>query len=190
MPDKFMIVGLGNPGRRYKKTRHNVGFMVIDRLADDQRVHLKKGRGTYEHGLWTYGGHSIILLKPLTFMNNSGIAVSEAVNYFNIELDRLLVVFDEIELPFGHLRLRRQGSSGGHNGLNSILQHLNTKMFARLRIGIGTEYAKKDMVNFVLSNFSRNEQKELDPVLDRSVEAIELFVDRGIDHAMNAVNAS
>ncbi len=190
MTDKYMIVGLGNPGLRYKYTRHNIGFMVVERFAAQFGARLKKGRGAYEHALLKHGENSVILLKPQTFMNNSGFAVADAVNYFNVDINRILVIVDEIELPFGQLRLRRQGSSAGHNGLNSIIQHLNTKLFARLRIGIGTEYAKKDMVSFVLSNFTRNEQKELDPILDASVNAIELYLERGIDSAMNMVNAS
>lgn len=135
------------------------------------------------------GDNSAILIKPLTFMNNSGNAVAEVVNYYNIELSRLLVILDEIELSLGRLRLRAQGGSGGHNGLSSIIQNLNTKQFARLRIGIGTEYAKKDMTKFVLSNFTRNEQKELDTILDQAVDAVQTFMVDGIDKAMNRYNS-
>jgi len=186
--DTYLIVGLGNPGRRYEKTRHNAGFMVVDHIAEMLGIQFKKGRGVYAicDGRWNEA--SILLAKPLTFMNNSGMAVAELVRYYQIDCSQLLVVLDEIELTFGRIRLRRQGSAGGHNGLSSIIQHLNTTSFARLRIGIGTEFAKRDMVDFVLSRFSRNEQKELDPVLATSVEAVLSFIRDGIDNAMNLYN--
>lgn len=189
MSSKYMLVGLGNPGLKYRKTRHNVGWLVIDRLAKQIGARFKKGRGPYEIAEISIDNNSVILIKPLTFMNNSGQAVAEVVNYYNIELSRLLVILDEIELSLGRLRLRAQGSSGGHNGLSSIIQHLNTKMFARLRIGIGTEYAKKDMTKFVLSNFSRNEQKELDIIINQAVDAARSFIADGIDKAMNTFNS-
>ncbi len=188
MSNKHLIVGLGNPGLKYRKTRHNIGFLVIDRLAKEKGARLKKGRGPYEIAEFQLDDRSVLLAKPLTFMNNSGQAVAELVNYFDIEFSHLLVILDEVELDFGRLRLRAQGSSGGHNGLGSIIQHLNTKLFARLRIGIGTEYAKKDMTKFVLSNFSRNEQKELDSILDQAVDAVLCFIRDGIDKAMNTYN--
>ncbi len=189
MAARKLIVGLGNPGRKYKRTRHNLGFMVVDRLAEQKGLSYKKGRGAYETAGFVHNNQSIILAKPLTFMNNSGQAVAELVNYFDVDLSQLLIVFDDIELPFGRIRLRARGSSGGHNGLDSVLQHINTKNFARLRIGIGTEYAKRDMIKFVLSSFSRNEQKELDSIIDRSIDAILDFVEYGIDFTMNKYNS-
>ncbi|RLD14059.1 aminoacyl-tRNA hydrolase [candidate division KSB1 bacterium] len=189
MSSKYLLVGLGNPGLKYRKTRHNVGWIVIDRLAKQMGSRFKKGRGPYEITEISIDNNSVILIKPLTFMNNSGQAVAEVVNYYNIELSRLLVILDEIELSLGRLRLRAQGSSGGHNGLGSIIQHLNTKMFARLRIGIGTEFAKKDMTKFVLSNFTRNEQKELDIIIDQAVDAVRSFIADGVDKAMNTINS-
>jgi peptidyl-tRNA hydrolase, PTH1 family len=188
MSDTYLIVGLGNPGRRYEKTRHNAGFMVVDRLAAVLGAKFKKGRGVYEICDVRCNEASVLLAKPLTFMNNSGTAVAELVRYYQIDFSRLLVVLDEIELPFGRVRLRRQGNAGGHNGLSSIIQHLNTTSFARLRIGIGTEFAKRDMVDFVLSRFSRNEQEELDSVLATSVDAVLSFIRDGIDNAMNLYN--
>ncbi len=190
MSNKYLIIGLGNPGLKYRKTRHNIGFLVVDRLAQAMGVRLKKGRGPYEITEFQIDGKSVLLAKPLTFMNNSGQAVAELVNYFDIDFSHLLVILDEVELDFGRLRLRAQGSAGGHNGLRSIIQHLNTKLFARLRIGIGTEYARKDMTKFVLSNFSRNEQKELDFILDQAVDAVLGFIRDGIDKAMTQYNRS
>ena len=188
MSDKFMIVGLGNPGSEYKKTRHNIGFMVADRFAQKFDAQFKKGRGTYDYTSVQIDGHTAIVAKPLTYMNKSGIAVATLLNYYSIDLSRLLIIFDEVELPFGRLRIRKQGGSGGHNGINSVIQHVNTKEFARLRIGIGTEYAKKDMTKFVLSNFTRNEQQELDQIIDESVQVVTSFIRDGIERTMNIFN--
>jgi peptidyl-tRNA hydrolase, PTH1 family len=189
MSNKYLIVGLGNPGLKYRKTRHNIGFLVADLMAHKFGVRFKKGRGLFYIAECQIESHSAIVAKPLTYMNNSGQAVAELVNYYNIDPSRLIVIVDEIELSLGRLRLRAQGTSGGHNGLNSIIQHLSTKTFARLRIGIGTEYAKKDMTKFVLANFTRNEQKELDFILDQAVDATTSFIRDGIDKAMNSFNS-
>jgi len=189
MAERMLIVGLGNPGSKYSKTRHNIGFMVLDKLAEQKGLSYKKGRGPYETAVFVQKSQPIILAKPLTFMNNSGQAVAELLHYFDIDLAQLLIVFDDIELPFGRIRLRAQGSSGGHNGLESVLQHINSKNFARLRIGIGTEYAKRDMIKFVLSSFSRNEQKDLDAIIDRSIDAVLDFIEYGIDFTMNRYNS-
>ena len=190
MPDKFLIVGLGNPGSEYEKTRHNIGFMVVDQMAQDASASFKKGRNAAVETNVNIAGHSVILAKPLTFMNNSGSAVAGLMNYYEINIDRLLVIMDEVELPFGRLRVRKQGGSAGHNGMKSIIQHINSQEFARLRIGIGTQYAKKDMSKFVLSNFSRNEQQELDLIVGKSVDVVHSFIRDGIDRTMNAFNTS
>lgn len=186
--NSYLIIGLGNPGRKYERTRHNVGFMVLDRTAEKLNAAFRKGRSSYEIVDVHWNETAVLLAKPTTYMNNSGIAVAEMVRYYNINLSNMLVVLDEIELPLGRLRLRKQGSYGGHNGLYSVIQQLNQQTFARLRIGIGTEFAKRDMVDFVLSNFSRNEQEILDPVLDTCVEAIDSFIHVGIDKTMSLFN--
>lgn len=190
MSDKFLIVGLGNPGSEYEKTRHNIGFMIVDQIARDAAASFKKGRSAAVETNVHIVGHSVILAKPLTFMNNSGSAVAGLMNYYDIDLHRLLVIMDEVELPFGRLRIRKQGGSAGHNGMKSIIQHLNSKEFARLRIGIGTEFAKKDMSKFVLSNFSRNEQQELDLIVNKSVDVVHSFIRDGIDRTMNTFNTA
>jgi PTH1 family peptidyl-tRNA hydrolase len=190
MSDKFLIVGLGNPGSEYEKTRHNIGFMVVDQIAKEASSSFKKGRNAAVETGVNIAGHSVILAKPLTFMNNSGSAVAGLMNYYDVDIDRLFVIMDEVELPFGRLRVRKQGSSAGHNGMKSIIQHINSQEFARLRIGIGTEYAKKDMSKFVLSNFSRNEQQELDLIVGRSVDVVHSFIRDGIDRTMNTFNTS
>ncbi|MBN1480470.1 aminoacyl-tRNA hydrolase [candidate division KSB1 bacterium] len=183
-----MIVGLGNPGAHYQKTRHNIGFMVVDRMVSQFDTDLKKGRGNCEIAHLDITGNSAFVVKPLAFMNNSGVVVARLLKYYNIDLSRLLVIYDEVELPFGRLRIRKKGGSGGHNGINSIIDYIKTKEFARLRIGIGTEYAKKDMTKFVLSNFSRNEQQKLDQMLAKSVNAVLSFVREGVDKTMTIYN--
>ncbi|RQV99913.1 aminoacyl-tRNA hydrolase [candidate division KSB1 bacterium] len=188
MSDKYMIVGLGNPGAHYQKTRHNIGFMVVDRMVSQFDTDLKKGRGNCEIAHLDITGNSAFVVKPLAFMNNSGVVVARLLKYYNIDLSRLLVIYDEVELPFGRLRIRKKGGSGGHNGINSIIDYIKTKEFARLRIGIGTEYAKKDMTKFVLSNFSRNEQQKLDQMLAKSVNAVLSFVREGVDKTMTIYN--
>jgi len=190
MAERFLVAGLGNPGKRYEQTRHNVGFMAVDRLAENFRVSFKAGKGDYLiSGLARTSApeKELLLLKPLTFMNNSGLAVRQALDYFKIDLDKLLLVLDEFQLPFGKLRLRPQGSDGGHNGLASVVQHLGAQDFARLRIGIGSEF-QGDAANFVLAKFSKAELQELPALISRAAEAAVEFIDHGMPQAMNKFN--
>ncbi|MBN1560753.1 aminoacyl-tRNA hydrolase [candidate division KSB1 bacterium] len=188
MSEKYMIVGLGNPGSEYERTRHNIGYMVVDRIAQEFNAQFRKGRGAYHHATTVIEGCKTILAKPLTYMNRSGLAVAQLLNYYDIDLSQLLIIFDEVDLPFGRVRVRKQGGSGGHHGINSVIQHVNSHEFARLRIGIGTEYAKKDMIKFVLSDFTRNEQQELEAIIALSVRVVSSFIRDGIDRTMNAFN--
>jgi len=182
------VAGLGNPGKRFEHTRHNAGFMAVARLAEQFRVAYKTGKGDYLLSeVARTEQQEFILLKPLTFMNNSGLAVQQAVNYFKIDRDRLLVILDEFQLPFGKLRLRPEGSDGGHNGLASVIQHLGSQDFARLRIGIGGEF-EGDPADFVLSKFSKSEQEELPGLIARAAEAAIDFIDHGMQQAMNKFN--
>ena len=184
------MAGLGNPGKRYVQTRHNVGFMAVDLLAEQFRVSFKAGKGDYAVSEVARTGDAakeFILLKPLTFMNNSGLAVRHAMDYFKIDLDGLLLILDEFQLPFGKLRLRAQGSDGGHNGLASVIQHLGSQDFARLRIGIGSEN-KGDSADFVLSKFSKSEQEELPALIARAAEAALEFILHDLPRAMNRFN--
>lgn len=190
MAEKFLVAGLGNPGKRYAQTRHNVGFMAMDRLAEQFRISFKAGKGDYFVSDVAHtgdGDREFILLKPQTFMNNSGIAVRHALDYFKVDLDKLLLILDEFQLPFGKLRLRAQGSDGGHNGLASVIQHLGSQDFARLRIGIGSE-AKGDSANFVLAKFSKSEQQELPALIARAAEAAVEFIRHDLPRAMNKFN--
>jgi len=190
MSEPYLIVGLGNPGRGYRKTRHNIGFQVVDQFADRWGASFKRGKGQYEICRFRSLKKSGYVMKPLTYMNLSGTAVSQVLNYYRINLERILVIYDEVELPFGQLRMRPHGSAAGHKGMSSIIEHINSKQFARLRIGIGTEFAKRDMTKFVLSNFSRNEQKELVSIIEKSVDATIMFIDEGIEKAMTFFNSA
>ncbi len=183
----FLIVGLGNPGKEYSRTRHNLGFMVVDLLAEKYRLEFAKGKGPYYFTKLQIGGATVILVKPLTFMNLSGRAVAAALRDFDIEaLEKLLVICDDIDLPFGTIRLRRRGSDGGQKGLRSIIETLGTREFCRLRIGIGDHF--RDAAEYVLSPFSKTEEKELPFILQFAVDAVISFVEKGIEWTMSRFN--
>ncbi|MBI4835374.1 MAG: aminoacyl-tRNA hydrolase [Planctomycetes bacterium] len=182
-----IIVGLGNPGLKYKHTRHNLGFKVIDSLTEAKDIDLRKSSRNYEAGKGTIEGNQIMLVKPLTFMNNSGIAVSALVTKTGAKPDELLVICDDFQLPPGKLRIRRGGSSGGHKGLESIIAALGTDEFARLRIGVGLP-GNMDAAEFVLMNFRKAELAEIIPAIERATEAVCEWVANGIDKSMNKYN--
>jgi PTH1 family peptidyl-tRNA hydrolase len=186
MSEKYLIAGLGNPGSRYADTRHNVGFKVIERLAERLNLSFRSGRGDY---LVAASTANVLLVKPLTYMNNSGLAVRHAADYFDVALPRLLIVFDDFQLPVGKLRLRPNGSDGGHNGMASVIQYLGSQEVPRLRLGIRAEFHKGEMADFVLSTFSKEEQKLLPEIYDRAADAALSFIHDGIQQAMNKFNA-
>ncbi|MCG8604250.1 aminoacyl-tRNA hydrolase [bacterium] len=187
MDEHYLLVGLGNPGAAYETTRHNLGFMIIDELThtlkDLQTIDITNARVKAAK----LGNNELILAKPLTYMNNSGIAVSGLVEKFNISLTHLLIILDDFNLPFGQLRLRANGSDGGHRGLESIIYQLQTTSFPRLRIGIGCE-ATEDYVDFVLGNFDEKEEKVLPEVVHCAAKAVLSFVQEGLTHTMNHYN--
>jgi len=185
MSEKHLIVGLGNPGSRYANTRHNIGFKVVERLAGRLNLSFRPGKGDY----LIASGAAVLLLKPLTFMNNSGLAVRHAVDYFGLDCLRILIVLDDHQLPLGKLRLRASGSDGGHNGMASVIQHLGTPEISRLRLGLSAEFEKGEMADYVLSTFSKEEQKRLPEICDRAVEAALSFINDGVQQAMNKFNA-
>jgi PTH1 family peptidyl-tRNA hydrolase len=192
MAELYLIAGLGNPGPRYEATRHNMGFKVVERLAERLNLYFHSGKGNYlaaSSGPRRENKDAILLLKPLTFMNNSGEAVRHAVDYFNIDPSRVLVIFDDFQLPFGKIRLRPGGSDGGHNGMASVIHYLGTPQVPRLRIGIGDKMISGDSVDFVLSSFSKEEQEVLPEVFDRAADAALSFVDEGAQQAMNRFNS-
>lgn len=184
---KFLIVGLGNIGPEYTGTRHNAGFMVADRLAEDAGVSFSSCR---------YGDMAkvkvknceLLVLKPSTFMNLSGVAVRYWMNKEKLPLNQLLIVVDDIALPFGVIRIRESGSEGGHNGLKSISEQLGNRNYARLRFGVGSEFSKGNQVNYVLGQFSTDEKKELPEKMERAAEAVKAFCLSGAAFAMNHFN--
>ena len=184
-----LIVGLGNPGDKYRRTRHNAGFMVVDELA--QRLPLS-ARERIEDG-WAVkteiAGERVVLMKPESFMNRSGYVVEAALRWFSIEPDRLVVVSDDAALPLGTLRIRPRGSHGGQNGLRSIIESIGSEEFARLRFGVGSSEPILDLASFVLSDFDESEVLRVQEMVARAAEAVFAIVENGVEHAMNAFNA-
>ncbi len=187
---EFLLVGLGNPGREYRNTRHNVGFMVIDRLAQDAGIGLTRVQHKAITGIGMLADHKVILVKPQTFMNLSGEAVSALARFYKIPPACIMVVHDDLDLPFGTLRLRPGGGSAGQKGIQSIIARLATQDFPRLRFGIGRPPGSKQGANYVLHGFSPGEQKELDYLLARAAEALRVFVQEGLETAMNRFNGA
>lgn len=186
-----LVVGLGNPGREYAGHRHNVGFMVVDRLAGAVGVALGQSRFQGRFGQGDIGKTRLLLLEPQTYMNVSGEAVSAAARFYKVEPNDLLVVHDELDLPFGRLQLKKGGGTGGHNGLESIVEQLGTPDFARLRFGIGKPAgpnAKERVVGHVLHDFSAEEREPLGPLLERAVDMARAWVSLGLAEAMNRHN--
>jgi PTH1 family peptidyl-tRNA hydrolase len=185
------IIGLGNPGKRYEGTRHNVGFEVVDRLADHLKIAFRAGRGEFMWAEGEYRDQPRTLVKPMTYMNESGIAAAEIREQFDVALNDFLVVCDDFQLPLGRVRLRLSGSDGGHNGLYSIIYHLQSEDFARLRCGIGSEHTpvdKTSMAEYVLDSFAEDERPAAAEMVDRAKEACLSVVIDGIEKTMNRIN--
>lgn len=183
----YLIVGLGNPGRKYKKTRHNLGFTVVDLIARQQNCIFRRRQNYFSAEFFVNQKH-IVLMKPMTYMNLSGLAVLRGLKRYKIVLSNLLVVSDDINLPFAKMRIRPKGSPGGHNGLLSIVEHIQSDQFPSLRIGIQPEEKNFDMVDFVLSPFSKQEKAGLDKVIAIAGEVVFEFIHGGIMIAMNKFN--
>jgi PTH1 family peptidyl-tRNA hydrolase len=188
--DLSLIVGLGNIGRQYDHTRHNVGFDVVDGLARRANVRFRKGRFKAEEADIIIDGRRILLLKPTTLMNLSGEAVVAAARYYKVPPARILVVCDDVNLPLGRLRIRAQGSDGGHNGLWSLIHRLGTQEFPRLRIGVGAKPEEMDMADYVLSRFTSAERTTIADAVERAMDAAESWVREGTEAAMNRWNAA
>jgi peptidyl-tRNA hydrolase, PTH1 family len=178
-----LVAGLGDPGREYQRTRHNIGFMVLDRLAADAQLPWDYSEK------WSAGWakSNMIMVKPATFMNRSGEAVAAIANFYKIAAEEVLVVLDDLALPLGRLRLRTQGSSGGHNGLESVIEHFGTEAVPRLRVGIGAA-PSQGAVDYVLGRFFEEEKSQLDATIKRAAEAVKCAVDKGLFAAMNVFN--
>lgn len=185
--EKFLIVGLGNPGRQYAHTRHNIGFMAVDKLAAATNIELSRVQSKAIVGSGYIAGHPVILAKPQTGMNISGSSVGPMVNFYKVPVENVLVIFDELDLPLGTLRLRGKGGAGGHNGMKSLIQHLGQE-FPRARLGIGRPPGRMAPASYVLQQFARDELPIVQDLLHRTLKAIETFLQSGIDLAMTYHN--
>ena len=185
----YIIAGLGNPTREYEKTRHNVGFEVIDVLADrlGTTVEEKKFKGCYGRGI--IGGQKVLLLKPQTFMNLSGESVRAAADFYKVDPEHIIIVYDDISLDPGQLRIRLKGSAGGHNGIKNIIAYLGTQEFPRIKVGVGAKPPKMDLADYVLSRFGAEEQKIMDEAFGEAAEAAVMMMTTGAERAMNHYNA-
>ena len=182
-----LIVGLGNPGKEYAGTRHNCGFMVIDRLASKLNVDVDQNKFKGLYAKVKYHGEDIILLKPQTYMNLSGESVNAMMNFFKIDKDDLLVIYDDLDMPVGKLRLRKTGSAGGHNGIKNIIAHLNSQDFKRIRVGID-RHKYMNVADYVLSRFSKVESEAIEQGIENAANAVLDYLDNDFNHAMNYYN--
>lgn len=184
-----LIVGLGNPGSRYRGTRHNVGWEVLERLARKHGIAIEEDTGWAEVGRGDIGPHRVVVARPMTYVNASGMAVQDLKRRFRVKPSDLFLIVDDLDLPLGRLRLRQKGTAGGHNGLRSVIEALGTDGFPRMRVGIGRPPGKTDAADHVLARFSAEERQMLNDALDRAVEALEVAIVDGVDVAMNRFNA-
>lgn len=185
---QHLLVGLGNPGAQYERTRHNAGFMVTDALASKWGAEWKAWQNLGVYAKVNWEGHEVFLLKPSTYMNESGRAVSSLARFFKILPQNLLVCFDDVSLDVGQIRLRKSGSAGGQNGMKSVIAQMGTQDIPRLRVGIGPKPEKFDLANFVLSNFPKSDIPALETALDHACSAAELMLSDGLEKAMNKYN--
>lgn len=189
-PVEYIIAGLGNPGLQYEGTRHNAGFMVIDRLAEKLGFEIKRMKFKALCGDVSIGGKHCLVIKPSTYMNNSGQSVAEAMNYFKLDIDHVIIVYDDISLEPGKLRIRRKGSDGGHNGIKSIIHLTGEDTFPRIKMGVGKKpHPKYDLADWVLGKFSDEDREKLDSAADNACEALQLMVEDKTDEAMNRFNS-
>ena len=187
---EWLIVGLGNPGEKYAATRHNAGYIALDRLAQKENFEIKKIKFKSLICDTVLSSKRCIIMKPTTFMNNSGEAVGECVSFYKIPPENVLVIYDDINFDAGVMRIRKKGSDGGHNGMKSIIYHLNSDNFPRIRLGVGAKpNPDYDLASWVLSPFSESEKKAFEGAVDNAVDAIKLIIDGQIDTAMNKYNS-
>ena len=188
-PVEWLVVGLGNPGPKYDWTRHNMGFLVIDALADRLDVPVQRLRFRALTNTAVLGGRSVLLMKPTTYMNLSGESVGEAARFYKIPPDHVLVISDDVALAQGRLRIRRSGSAGGHNGLKNIIAHLGTDAFPRVRVGVGDKpHPDSDMADWVLAKCTGQDRKDLEAAIDRAADAVTCLLEQGVDAAMSRYN--
>jgi len=183
-----LIAGLGNPGKSYEKSKHNIGFCVIDRLAADENIDFCKKRFKGILGEGHIAGEKVILLKPQTYMNLSGESVREVCDFYRIGAENLIVVYDDISLPPGGIRVREKGSAGGHNGIKNIIAHMNTDVFARVKVGVGEKPAGWDLADYVLCGFDKDVQPLMEESIKKAAEAVKIIISDGVAQAMNKCN--
>ena len=187
----WLIVGLGNPGDNYSRTRHNAGFRAVDILGEKLGVKIDRAKYRGLYGQGTYKGQKLILLKPQTFMNLSGLSVMDAARFYKLPPERIIVLFDDISLDVGRLRIRGDGSAGGHNGIKSIIGSINSQSFPRVKIGVGAKpHPDYELADWVLSAFRPEEEKTLGPVLERAADATLALIEHGVYEAANRFNGS
>ena len=188
-PVEWLVVGLGNPGPKYDWTRHNMGFLVIDELAQREKIPVQKLKFKALTNTVVIGDRSVLLMKPTTYMNLSGGAVGEAARFYKIPPERILVISDDVALPQGKLRIRRSGSAGGHNGLKDIIAHLGGDGFPRIKVGVGGKpHPDSDMADWVLGKFTGQDKKVMEEAIQRAADAVEELLKNGVDQAMSKFN--
>lgn len=185
----YYIVGLGNPGIQYENTRHNAGFITIDYLARKYSIDVRKIKFKSLIGQGVISGHKVMLVKPQTYMNNSGEAIREIYKYFDFEHDKLIVIYDDIDIDFGSIRIRKKGSAGTHNGMKSIIYNLEFDDFPRIKVAVGKKPSYMDLANFVLSGFSKQEVKIIEEEVKLASDAIEMILEEGIEKTMSIFNS-
>ena len=186
---QWLLVCLGNYGQKYENTRHNIGFLAADRLIEKRDLRCNRVRFRALTEVIEFGGTSVLLMKPQTYMNLSGEAVGEAARFYKIPPEHVLVISDDVSLPLGKLRVRAGGSAGGHNGLKNIIAHLGTDQFPRVKVGVGAPpHPEYDMVDWVIGTFSAQERKAVDEAIDRALDAAECVIERGVQEAQNRYN--
>jgi len=185
-----VIVGLGNPGVRYRENRHNIGFQVVDQLAENHHIPISKKRLQAIYGTGKIDSQEVVLAKPITFMNRSGESVRKMVDFFKVRLEDLVVVHDDLDLPFGRLRFKRRGGDGGHQGVRSIIEAIGGKTFLRLKLGVGRPPRGMEVAEYVLCNFGETERPFLQEIRSKAAEALEVMLLEGLGTAMNRYHHS
>lgn len=186
----YLIVGLGNPENEYEKTRHNMGFCVVNKIAKEFGIDITKTKFNSLYGTGIINGQKVILLKPQTYMNLSGSAVIDFMDFYKLDLENLVVIYDDVDVDIGSIRIRKKGSSGSHNGMKSIVNMLQSEEFTRIRVGIGKPEHSHDMINYVIGKINDEEQEKLEPGIDMAKEATIELINNGVDIAMNKFNKS
>ncbi|MDR1778697.1 MAG: aminoacyl-tRNA hydrolase [Clostridiales Family XIII bacterium] len=186
--DITILVGLGNPGQKYEKTRHNAGWRVIDALAAAHGISVSKEKHKGLTGEGRIGRRKVLLVKPMTFMNDSGACVGSLLRYYRIDLSRLVLIYDDIDLATGTIRIRKSGGAGTHNGMRSVLAHIHEEGFPRIRLGVGSGRGERELVDFVLGRFTAEEKKPFEEAVERAALAAAMIVTDGVDLAMNRYN--